>query len=68
MILNSFQVSAPGQPMVYGLQGWREAFRSPGILSAIYNTFSLALARQFIALILGIVQSTLGSRLLLQIP
>lgn len=62
MILNSFQVSKPGEPMIYGLQGWREAFSSPGILSAIYNTFSLALARQFIALILGIVLAWLLAR------
>jgi iron(III) transport system permease protein len=62
MILNSFQVSKPGEPMIYGLQGWREAFSSPGILSAIYNTFSLALARQFIALILGILLAWLLAR------
>jgi iron(III) transport system permease protein len=62
MILNSFQLSKPGEPMIYGLQGWREAFSSPGILSAIYNTFSLALARQFIALILGIVLAWLLAR------
>jgi iron(III) transport system permease protein len=62
MILNSFQLSKPGEPMIYGLQGWREAFSSPGILSAIHNTFSLALARQFIALILGIVLAWLLSR------
>jgi len=62
MILNSFQISKPGEPMIYGLQGWREAFSSPGILSAIHNTFSLALARQFIALILGIVLAWLLAR------
>lgn len=62
MILNSFQLSKPGEPMIYGLQGWREAFSSPGILSAIHNTFSLALARQFIALILGIMLAWLLSR------
>src|SRR5215471_3458432 len=62
MILNSFQLSKPGEPMIYGLQGWREAFSSPGILSAIHNTFSLALARQFIALILGIVLAWLLAR------
>lgn len=62
MILNSFQVSAPGQPMVYGLEGWHQAFTSPGILNAIYNTFSLAITRQFIALVLGIVLAWLLAR------
>ena len=33
MILNSFQVAEPGQPMIYGLRGWREAFTSKGMLS-----------------------------------
>jgi iron(III) transport system permease protein len=68
MILNSFQVSDPGEPMIYGLQGWREAFSSPGILSAIYNTFSLAIARQFIALILGIVLAWLLARTDIPLP
>jgi iron(III) transport system permease protein len=48
--------------MIYGFQGWQEAFTSPGILAAIYNTFSLALTRQFIALILGIVLAWLLAR------
>jgi iron(III) transport system permease protein len=62
MILNSFQVAEPGQPMVYGLRGWHEAFTSKGMLSAIYNTFSLAIARQAIALTLGIFLAWLLAR------
>lgn len=53
MILNSFQLSRPGEPTVYGLDGWRTAFGSPGILKAILNTFTLAITRQTIALVVG---------------
>jgi iron(III) transport system permease protein len=62
MILNSFQVADPGQPMVYGLRGWREAFGSESMRTAIYNTFSLAIARQGIALTLGIFLAWLLAR------
>ena len=62
MILNSFQISKPGDAMVYGLQGWSDAYSSPDILDAVYNTFSLALTRQFIALILGILLAWLLAR------
>jgi iron(III) transport system permease protein len=53
MILNSFQTARPGQPIVWGLEGWVKAFNTPGILRAMSNTFTLALARQSIALVVG---------------
>lgn len=62
MILNSFQVAEPGEPMVYGFSGWREAFSSRGMLDAIYNTFALAFTRQAIALTLGIFLAWLLAR------
>ncbi|MCZ6622168.1 MAG: iron ABC transporter permease, partial [Deltaproteobacteria bacterium] len=62
MILNSFQVSQPGEPVVYGLQGWQEVVTSAGMLAPIYNTFSLAITRQVIALVLGIFLAWLLAR------
>jgi len=62
MILNSFQVSQPGEPVVYGLQGWQEVVTSAGMLAPIYNTFSLAITRQIIALVLGIFLAWLLAR------
>lgn len=62
MILNSFQVSQPGEPVVYGLQGWQEVVTSAGMLEPIYNTFSLAITRQLIALVLGIFLAWLLAR------
>ena len=53
MILNSFQTARPGQPIVWGIEGWIKAFTTPGILKAITNTFTLAFTRQAIALLVG---------------
>src|SRR6266550_5763896 len=53
MIFNSFQTARPGQPVVWGLDGWVKAFTTPGIIKAITNTFTLAAARQAIALLVG---------------
>ncbi|MGE5218934.1 MAG: ABC transporter permease, partial [Chloroflexota bacterium] len=53
MILNSFQIARPGQPIVWGMEGWIKAFSTPGIVKAMTNTFTLAIARQSIALVVG---------------
>jgi iron(III) transport system permease protein len=53
MIVNSFQIARPGQPIVWGLEGWVKAFSTPGIIKAITNTFTLAITRQAIALLIG---------------
>ena len=39
MILNSFQTARPGQPIVWGMEGWIKAFTTPGIVNAMTNTF-----------------------------
>src|SRR5262245_5444468 len=46
MIINSFQIARPGQPIVWGLDGWVKAFSTPGIIKAMTNTFTLAITRQ----------------------
>src|SRR5918995_3195569 len=53
MILNSFQTARPGQPIVWGMEGWVKAFSTPGIVQAMTNTFTLAITRQAIALAIG---------------
>ncbi|HEY7713224.1 MAG TPA: iron ABC transporter permease [Candidatus Binatia bacterium] len=53
MILNSFQTARPGQPIVWGLEGWVKAFSTPGIVKAMTNTVTLAITRQAIALFVG---------------
>jgi ABC-type spermidine/putrescine transport system permease subunit II len=49
LVYGSFETVTPDGKTVYSLQGWRQALDNPGIVSAIYNSFSLAIARQFIA-------------------
>jgi len=53
MILNSFQTARPGEAIVWGFEGWVRAFTTQGILNAMSNTFSLAITRQSIALLIG---------------
>jgi len=53
LILNSFQTARPGQPIVWGVEGWVTAFSTPGIVNAMTNTFTLAITRQAIALLIG---------------
>src|SRR5207249_10261051 len=53
MIFNSFQIARPGEPIVWGLDGWVKAFTTPGIVKAMTNTFTLAITRQAIALFVG---------------
>jgi len=61
-LLSSFQISRPGQPAQYGLQGWLQVLSDPSILSAINNTFSLAIVRQFITLVVGVFLAWLIAR------
>lgn len=62
LIINSFQIGRPGGPTLYGLEGWRLALTSPGILEAAYNSFSLAITRQLIAVVIGIFIAWLLAR------
>ncbi len=62
MLLNSFQLGRPGEPIVDGLEGWRQAFHDPSMLSALWNTVSLAVTRQAIALVIGVMLAWLIAR------
>lgn len=62
LLLNSFQVAKPGEPVIYGMEGWRLALTSRGIREAITNSFSLAITRQLIATVAGIFLAWLLAR------
>ena len=62
MILNSFQTARPGEAIVWGFEGWVKASTTPGIVNAISNTFSLAITRQAIALLIGVFFAWLVAR------
>jgi len=62
LLYGSIETVGPDGRTVYSLQGWREALDNPGIVSAIYNSFSLAIARQSIATVIGILLAWLIAR------
>ncbi|MGH7767911.1 MAG: ABC transporter permease [Candidatus Binatia bacterium] len=49
IVVNSFQVSKPGAPPLYGLAGWRAVLSEPGMRGALYNTFTLLVSRQVLS-------------------
>jgi len=55
IVLSSFET--PGGNLVsgFGLQAWKVAFADPAIISAIWNTLTITLARQAIALPIAIL-------------
>jgi iron(III) transport system permease protein len=55
IILTSFET--PGERLVagFGLQAWKIAFADPAIISAIWNTLTITMARQAIALPIAIL-------------
>jgi iron(III) transport system permease protein len=62
LLVGSFQLARPGEAPVYGLAGWKRAFSDPSILEALWNTVSLAVVRQSIALVIGVILSWLIAR------
>ena len=62
LFVGSFQLARLGEAPVYGLSGWRRAFTDPSIRDALWNTVSLSVVRQSIALVIGVVLSWLIAR------
>jgi iron(III) transport system permease protein len=62
VIINSFRVAPPGQPPVFGFDGWRTALSEPGMRSSIYNTLALVLVRQAIAFPIAILVTWIIAR------
>jgi iron(III) transport system permease protein len=55
VVLQSFQVAAPGQAARYGLDGWRAAFTEPGLRAALVNTLTVTFVRQLLSLPLAVL-------------
>ena len=62
LLYGSFETVGPDGRTLYSLQGWQQALDNPGIVSAIYNSFSLAIARQSIATVVGVLLAWLIAR------
>jgi iron(III) transport system permease protein len=54
LFIRSLAISRPGQPVVWGLDGWVAAFTDVNLAVAIGNTFYLALVRVFLSSALAI--------------
>jgi ABC-type sulfate transport system permease component len=54
LFLSSFQVSPPGQPIAWGLEGWRMAFSDAAVPKALWNTFVLGFTRVAITTVLSV--------------
>jgi len=54
IFVKSFAVSRPGEPTVWAVQGWVEAFTDANLAIAIGNTFYLAFLRVIITTVLAI--------------
>ena len=62
LVLYSFQLDVPGQPIRFGLDGWRMAFSEPAMGRAIWNTITLTLARTGISFPIAIFLAWLLAR------
>ena len=62
VVLQSFQVAAPGEVARYGLDGWRAALGEPGLRGALWNTFTVTFVRQLLSLPLAVLIAWLLAR------
>jgi iron(III) transport system permease protein len=62
VVLQSFQVAPPGQPVRFGLDGWRAAIGEPGLRTALLNTLSVTFVRQLLSLPLAVLIAWLLAR------
>ncbi len=62
VVLQSFQVAAPGEPARWGLDGWRAALEEPGLRAALVNTLKVTLVRQLLSLPLAVAIAWLIAR------
>ncbi|MCA1644242.1 MAG: iron ABC transporter permease [Chloroflexi bacterium] len=62
VVLQSFQSSSPGEAIAWSLAGWQALFGERGLQSAVWNTVTLTLVRQVLALVVGILVAWLLGR------
>jgi iron(III) transport system permease protein len=62
IIFSSFEIPREKLGSGFGLQAWRIAFSDPAIISAIWNTLTITLARQAIALPIAILLAWIIAR------
>ena len=62
IFINSFNVARPGQPPVYALDAWMDAWSGRGILPALGNSFLVAFWYQLLSFPIGVLLAWLLGR------
>jgi len=62
VILQSFQTSRPGEEVRWSLDGWQSVFSDKALQTAAWNTVTIALVRQSIALVVAVFIAWLLAR------
>jgi iron(III) transport system permease protein len=62
LLINSFNVTRPGEPARYGLENWRRALADPQLSTAVWNTLRLGITRTLIAAVIATTLSVLIAR------
>lgn len=55
LLINSFNIATIGEPPVYGLEAWQEAFNDYGIWESLWNTLRVTYIREAITFPLGVL-------------
>lgn len=62
LLTNSLNVAAAGQPFRFGLGNWQSAYADPTAISALWNSFALAVTRTAISLPVALLLTWLIAR------
>jgi iron(III) transport system permease protein len=62
VLIQSFQLNRPGEAAQFGLNGWRAVLSDTSIQSAVWNTITVGVVRQAIALAIALVIAWLLAR------
>lgn len=62
LVLNSFNVSGPGQAASYGVGNWQDAFSRSATWSAVWNTIALGATRMVLSLLVGVALAWIIAR------
>ncbi len=62
LLAGSFNLAAPGEPAIYGLDNWIRAFSDKGTVSALWMSFLLSTVRLVPAMVLSVLFAWLVAR------
>jgi iron(III) transport system permease protein len=62
LAINSFNTAPFGRGWTWGIENWSTSFTQPRIASALVNTVTLSVTRQFIAILIGVTIAWLLAR------